>query len=111
MSVLTAEARKQLSESYRATIASVASQYKEIEKVILFGSWVLGNAKNGSDIDLAISGSDIDARTVGSFFTQLEEQTNIPNFFDVLHLEKIANNDLVDHIKTHGQIIYSRKHG
>lgn len=111
INMLTVEKDRKLPESYLRTIAYIASQYKEIDKVILFGSWALGNAKHGSDIDLALSGDDIDVNVVTAFFAQLDEETDIPHFFDVVHFERIENSDLVNHIKNHGLVVYSRKTG
>ena len=36
-----------------------AQQYPEIEQIILFGSRALGNAKRGSDVDLAVVGTQV----------------------------------------------------
>ena len=76
--------------------------------MILFGSWALGNAKPGSDIDLAISGEEVDQSIVASFYSELEEETIIPHFFDVVHLDTLGNHDLMAHIKEHGIVIFSR---
>ena len=90
-----------------AQIVDTARRYPQIEKVILFGSWALGNAKPGSDIDLALSGHKVEHRTVTSFHSYLEEETTIPHFFDVIHLESIENSKLKQHIFENGVTLYS----
>lgn len=69
----------------------------DIEKVILFGSRAKGNYKKGSDVDLAIIG---DEKQVSYW---LNEETNLPYFFDIINLHKITNKNLIDHIQKIGK--------
>lgn len=96
-----------LPEYIVSQIVDTANRYPEIEQVILFGSWALGNAKLGSDIDLALCGREIESKTVTAFHSYLEEETTIPHFFDVIHLETTENNELRRHILENGIILYS----
>jgi len=96
-----------LPEHIVGQIVDTAKRYPEIEQVILFGSWALGNAKSGSDIDLAISGREMEGKTVTAFHSHLEEETTIPHFFDVIHLETIENMELRRHILEIGIPLYS----
>ena len=63
-----------------------AQQYPEIEQIVLFGSRALGNAKKGSDVDLAVVGTQVTQSLVDKFHTTLGEDTLFPYFFDVVHL-------------------------
>jgi len=96
-----------LPEHIVGQIVDTARRYPEIEQVILFGSWALGNAKSGSDIDLALSGREMESKTVAAFHSYLEEETTIPHFFDVIHLETIVNIELRQHILENGVSLYS----
>ena len=87
-------------------LISIFSTYPEIEKVIVFGSRALGNAKPGSDVDCAISGKKLSSQLVNRIQNYLEEETLFPYFFDWIHLETTQNKDLLEHIKTHGIILY-----
>ncbi len=74
-----------------------------IKKVILFGSRVKGNYKRGSDVDLAVIGDEKKLSYI------LNEESTLPYFFDVVHLNKIANKNLLEHIERVGQVIYEAK--
>lgn len=87
-------------------LISIFSTYPEIEKVTLFGSRVLGNAKPGSDVDCAFSGQRLTSQLVSRIQNYLEEETLFPYFFDCIHMESIQNKDLLEHIKTHGIPLY-----
>ncbi len=97
-----------LPDHTRSAIINLAQQYPAIEEIILFGSRVSGNAKHGSDIDIALAGKGVDGKILTAFHTYLEEETDIPYFFDVVHLDTIVNDDLKRHIVEFGKIIYSR---
>ena len=73
---------------------------KEIERVIVFGSRALGNAKPGSDVDCAFSGENLTSQLVSRSHTYLEEEILLPYFFDCIHLESTQNMDLLDHTNT-----------
>ncbi len=83
-------------------IIQTAGQYPEIEKVAVFGSRAMGNAKPGSDIDLVIYGDKISQHIVTQFHMHLNEETNIPNLIDVIHYEAISTTELKCHIDDYG---------
>lgn len=87
-------------------LISIFSTYPEVEKVIIFGSRALGNAKTGSDVDFAFSGEKLTMQLVGKIQNFLEEETLFPYYFDCLHLESIQNEELLEHIKKHGMLFY-----
>jgi predicted nucleotidyltransferase len=70
-----------------------------VDKLIVFGSRAKGNYKKGSDVDLAIIGNEKKL----SYY--LNEETNLPYFFDVINLQKITNKNLIEHIKRVGKIL------
>ena len=84
-----------------------AQQYPEIEQIVLFGSRALGNAKKGSDVDLAVVGTKVTQSLVDKLHVVLEEDTLFPYFFDVVHLNTVQNPALREQIQTHGHIIYN----
>ncbi len=101
MGELSAETIKELGD--------IVSLYPEVDKVVLFGSWALGNAKTGSDIDLALYGEHVTSQIVSKFHYHLEEETLLPWMFDVVHYERLKNKDLKEHIDHHGKVIFQRK--
>jgi predicted nucleotidyltransferase len=90
-------------------LISLFSAYPEIERVVIFGSRALGNAKAGSDVDLAFSGKNLSFHLVGKIQTYLEEETLLPYFFDCVHLGSTQNTALLEHIKNYGIDIYNSK--
>ena len=87
---------------------AIFSTYPEIEKVVIFGSRALGNAKPGSDIDLAFSGKNLTLHIVSQIQNHLEEETLMPYFFDCIYSATIKNKELLTHIQTCGKIIYDK---
>jgi len=95
-------------KSYRIIIENIQS-FPEIRKAILFGSRAMKNAKKGSDIDIAVSGGKINDKIINRLQTLLNTEAPIPYYVDIAHLENITNENLLDHIKTHGIIFYEKK--
>ncbi len=90
-----------------ALIAELAGKIPQIEKIIVFGSRVLGNAKHGSDVDLAVIGKTVTSQVVCTFRDYLEEESNIPYLFDIIHFEPIENEALREHIIRYGKTLYT----
>lgn len=82
------------------------AKFPEIERIKVFGSRALKTAKPGSDIDLAIEGRQITRTTRLNFHDYLNNESTIPYKIDVVHTESATNNDLIEHIRNHGLIIY-----
>ena len=83
-----------------------ARQHPEIEQIVLFGSRALGNAKKGSDVDLAVVGTQVTQSLVDKLHVVLEEDTLFPYFFDVVHLNTVQNPALREQIQARGYVIY-----
>ena len=83
-----------------------AQQYPEIEQIVLFGSRALGNAKKGSDVDLAVVGTQVTQSLVDKLHATLEEDTLFPYFFDVVHYDALTNPALKAHIDHEGRTLY-----
>ncbi|MCK5145753.1 nucleotidyltransferase domain-containing protein [bacterium] len=89
---------------------SVMHAQQAVEKVVLFGSRAMGNARKGSDIDLALFGKKLtlnDARTVSIL---MNEKGPVPYCVDVLIYHEIKNKALRKHIDDEGQVIFKRCH-
>lgn len=86
-------------------LKNVFKKFDDIKEVILFGSRALGTHKTASDIDLAIKGN-VDINTLSKLKYTLEEDTNLPYFFDVVIYDNLENMELKKHIDEFGKIIY-----
>jgi predicted nucleotidyltransferase len=69
----------------------------KIDKVIVFGSRAKGNYKEGSDIDLAVKGRNINLDDILSLSRKLDE-LNLPYKIDLMDYSTINDKDVVEHI-------------
>lgn len=97
-----------LSEKEIKDIVEVFGKYSEIESAFIFGSRAKGTYKKASDIDIALKGEDITIDIVAKVLDELEEETILPYFFDVVHYDTCSTNELVEHIDRVGICIYSK---
>ncbi|MEN8146159.1 MAG: nucleotidyltransferase domain-containing protein [Campylobacterota bacterium] len=85
-------------------IKSLLETLPEITHIILFGSRAMGNHKAGSDVDIALKGSlTLDTLTKASYL--LNEELNLPYFFDLLDYNTIENSALKTHVDTYGKVL------
>ena len=89
-------------------IRRIIEQFSVVEEAIIFGSRAKGNYKKGSDIDIAINGKDISYDVVASLSFSLNEESLMPYYFDVIHLEEISEKKLLEHVNRVGHSIYVR---
>jgi len=89
-------------------IKEAISKFEAIEKVSIFGSRAMGNYKKGSDVDIAIFGEKITKEVIFKLDDYLNEIFPLPYFFDILHYENIANDNLKKHIDDEGKIVFQR---
>jgi len=97
-----------LREKYLWRMRQLFSLNPEIEKVVLYGSRAKGNHKEGSDIDLALVGDEVNFDTIAHIQYVLNEACSIPYKVDVLHYNSLSNNMLKGEIVTFGKEIYNR---
>ena len=86
-------------------IINIFAKIPKIEEVILYGSRAMGNYREGSDVDLALKGENLDMNELLKLSAELDE-LDLPYHFDLLIFEKIKHRDLLDHICRVGQTIY-----
>jgi predicted nucleotidyltransferase len=82
-------------------------KFPEISEGILFGSRAMGNAKKGSDVDLALKGEGVDEVLI-TLLGILENEIPLPYHFDLINYHQIKNQELKDHIDCHGKVIWKR---
>lgn len=97
-----------LSSSESDFLAIFFTKFPQVEQVFLFGSRAMGNHQRYSDFDLALSG-EIDFRVLSDVKHELEENTTLPYFFDVVNYDDLDNQKLKEHIRQEGKVIYKRK--
>jgi predicted nucleotidyltransferase len=91
-----------LPEKVRARLLAVLSKEPRVDKAILFGSRARGDARDCSDIDLALVGAQIPL----SLNTKLREAAGLYPL-DIVRIENLENNSLLVSIERDGVVIYS----
>lgn len=104
-----------LSEKTIERICSVLSSYSAVEKAFIYGSRAKGNFREGSDIDIALTGI-IDPKILGDIADNLDELL-LPYTIDLSVYETLKNDKLREHIDRVGKLLYEKnmaalqKHG
>lgn len=88
-------------------MTSMFARMAKLEEVIIYGSRAMGNYRAGSDIDLALRGTNLDTNDLLKIAADLDE-LDLPYYFDLLVLDQVPNQDLAQHIRTAGKTIYRR---
>lgn len=94
-----------LSEATINCIGQVLAQFPRVEKALLFGSRAKGIHKLGSDIDLALTGQDLDWRTLGGIHSEFDDSI-LPYQFSLVLLNRRTDADVAAHIRRVGIPIY-----
>ena len=97
-----------LSKKIWNEITKVFENFPRIIEVILFGSRAMGNFREGSDIDLAIKGENIELNDLLDIEAALED-LQLLYTFDVINYSKLTNPDLKAHINRVGIQVYNKK--
>ena len=96
-----------LSATTVAKIAGVLAQFPEVERAVLFGSRAKGTWHRGSDIDLALAGSDLDWRTLGRIEDLLDDLL-LPYGFSLIEYGERTDPEVAAHIRRAGKTFYER---
>ena len=91
------------------TIILTLRKHPKVERACIFGSRAKGNFKNGSDVDIALKGADLDLDTMSRISYWLNEETNMPYKFDILIYDSIDEVILKEQIDRVGIEFYIRR--
>lgn len=94
-----------LSASTLARISEILASFPAIEEGVLFGSRAKGTHKPGSDIDLALSGSELDWRTVGRVYAALDDLL-LPYRFSLIVLDADTDAEVAAHVARVGVPVF-----
>ena len=89
-------------------IQALLAEEPAIEQAWVFGSRAKGNHQAGSDVDIALIGTELTRQTVARIHDILEEESPIPYFFDVVHWNKMSNEKVKTEIQRTAQPLYQR---
>ncbi len=97
-----------LDEDTTKKIVDEIKKLPQISEAILFGSRALGTYKNGSDVDIAVKGKEVDISSIWSLLYNLNEKGTLPFMFDIIHYDRVKNKALKEHIDQFGVTIYPK---
>ena len=97
-----------LSEAQLKEVTDTLATFPAVEVAILFGSRAIDTFKEASDVDIAIKGKKATYDLALSVKDHLEEETNLPFFFDIISYQTISSEELKRHIRNKGKLIYRR---
>jgi predicted nucleotidyltransferase len=89
-------------------IRAVLASFPEVEKAVLYGSRAKGNYKRGSDIDLTLFGSTLNAGVLSRINDQLDDLL-LPYKIDISIFANIRHPDLIEHIQHVGVTFYEKQ--
>ncbi|GBE40197.1 nucleotidyltransferase domain protein [bacterium BMS3Bbin09] len=97
-----------LSDAAVKKIHNVFARYPEVEKAILYGSRAKGDYKNGSDIDMTLSGGDdITVSVLGKIMEDIDDLL-LPYTVDLSIFSRISDQEVINHIRRVGVIFYEK---
>ena len=85
---------------------AVFRAFPAIETVILYGSRAKGTYREGSDIDITLTGRSLGLRETVFPLSEQLDALNLPYTFDISIFDEIDNPDLVCHIQRVGKTLY-----
>lgn len=95
-----------IEDKLKDELQTIFSKYKEIEKVLLFGSRAREDNKYNSDVDLCLFGKNMTHLIQAKVFMDIEE-INTPLSFDILNFNELTKKELIDNIINEGVEIYN----
>jgi uncharacterized protein len=98
-----------LRESDLEIVLAILKEFPQVQEAIIFGSRAKGNHRNGSDLDIAVKGPDLNLEIVSTISYRLNEETSLPYKIDILDYKSIHNPELKGHIDRIGKLVYLRK--
>ena len=96
-----------LTEIELSKLHGAFSRYKDIDKVVLYGSRAKGNYKQFSDVDITLVGDTLTHNSWSRLSTDIDD-LSLPYQFDISIYHTLANSDLIDHIQRIGKTIYQK---
>ncbi len=88
-------------------LVELFSLESSIDEVVLYGSRAKGNFRAGSDIDLTIKGAGLTTNWLMELSVKIDDLL-MPYLVDLSIFDHIENEDLVEHIKRVGKVVYKR---
>jgi len=89
-------------------IVAILKENNKVQKIILFGSRAKSTHSNGSDIDIALKGNNLNTNDVLSLSVELDE-LDLPYKIDLVIYDRIEEKSLKEHIDRAGNVLFERE--
>lgn len=89
-------------------LSNIFSKYKEIKKVVIFGSRARGDYKKTSDVDICLFGNKVDHAVLSKVWFDIEE-INTYLSFDIINYNELVKKELINNILKDGIEIYNEQ--
>lgn len=99
-----------LQESDLDALISVLKKNPKIDEIILFGSRAKGTFNNGSDIDIALKGNNLNLQDILDATLETEKLL-LPYKLDLVIFDRVKEPSLTDHINRVGIVLYKKGTG
>ncbi|WP_036904510.1 nucleotidyltransferase family protein [Prevotella sp. AGR2160] len=96
-----------LEDRYLSELREILASIPEIEEAILFGSRARGDYRRNSDIDLSLTGEQLEQHHIVELRNKLYE-SRIPYFFDINIFRGLKSKTFIENILHDGVIIYKK---
>ena len=94
-----------IDDKLRKELEQIFVKYKEVDKVVLFGSRARGDYKINSDVDLCIFGNNITHLILSKIYMDIYD-LDTPLSFDIVQFAELRNKELINNILSEGVTIY-----
>lgn len=86
-------------------LVAVLSTQPNIEKAIVFGSRAKGTTREFSDVDMTLMGKNLSHSDLNQVALKIDDLL-LPYEFDLSPYSSLTNENLLEHIKRVGKVIY-----
>ena len=87
------------------SIVRIIKKCAKIEEAILFGSRAKGNFSKGSDLDIALKGTNIELNDILNLLIELDD-LYLPYKIDLIIYKRIKEDALIEHIDRVGITLF-----
>ena len=89
-------------------IKNEIAKFKQIERVLIYGSRAKGNYRNGSDIDITLIGEGLDLIDTIYPLRDALDELYLPYTFDISIFSQLDNPEFISHILRVSKVFYQR---
>lgn len=97
---------KSLDKLTISAVVKIITEFKDVEKIVIFGSRAKGNSSRVSDIDIAIFSKEWTSTDINLAKDRLENEVMTPLKIDLLNYYGLTKKSLKENILKEGIIIY-----